>query len=780
MGITGLLLDIEHDGNEIKLYVKTSDGVKIVKDRYFPYFYAIPNGKENELMKKVKGKAKDIEKMEAVVDGDKKTVIKIAVEEPSKLSKVRDLIKEEFETREYDFSLTERYMIDKGITPMRVYEIKGEKDLKFKEIDKIIKIDALAFDIETYNPKGMPNPKEDPVIMVSYASKKEKGVLTWKKINADFVEYLENEEECLSKLEDISQRYDVIYTYNGDNFDIPYIKERRGKLRLGFEKENVKLRKSKQGHFAEIPGRPHVDVFRCVSFLEGIGAIRILRYTLEDVYKAVLGKEKIDVNTRELWKTWDNEKEDQMAELAMYSLQDSIATYELGEYVLPLFIELAKLTGKTLYHAVRISASHVVESVLIREAHKRKEIVPKKPNEEEVMRRIRQTIKGAYVKEPVPGLHENIAVLDFRSLYPSIIIAHNVDPFTLDKEKKCKDYYESPNGYRFCKDRIGLIPAVLKNLVTMRAKVKKEMKKYKRDSLEYKILNARQQSLKIAANATYGYLNFARARWYSKECAEAITAWGRYYVRKLIDEAEKAGFEVIYADTDSAFIKLGNKKKKDILDFLDKFNSKLPEFMELELEGFYKRGIFVTRKMGRGAAKKRYALLSETGEMKITGLEFVRTDWSEIAKEVQRDVLRLVLEGKVEEAKEKVRKTIDMIRKGEIPLEKYVIYTQLKQNIAQYEAIGPHVRAAKRLLEAGHAIFPGMLIGYIVTKGGGNIGDRSYPFYPVNLLGSRRPDPDYYINNQLLPAVTKILAEIGIKKDDLKFGGKQSKLGKWF
>ncbi len=771
----GLLLDIDHTGDEIRLFFKTEQGIAIVKDRYNDYFYLLSESEEAiERLRSLNG-VSEVRMEERVVDGEKRQVIKVVVE-PSKMSEVREVAKTYGETRMHDIALTDKYMLDKGLTPMAVYEINGTE---FKEVDRHIPVNAIAFDIETYNPSGSSNPDKDPVIMVSYCSGRERGVFTWKDIALDFVKTLPDEKECISALEDKVQDYDLIYTYNGDNFDIPYLKTRNGRLGLGANRENVKLRKVREGYFADIPGRPHVDVFQGISFLEGIGAIKILRYTLEDVYKAVLGKDKIDVEGRDIWKNWDNEGKD-LEILARYSLQDAVATYELGEYILPLFTELSRLTGKTIYHAVRVSASHIVESLLIKEAVKRGEVVPRKPKEGEVRERIGRGFSGGYVKEPKPGLHENIAVLDFRSLYPSIIISHNIDPFTLDRDGKCQDYFESPNGYRFCKNKKGLIPYVLRKVIEKRIEIKKEMKKYPKDSLEYKSLYAKQWSLKIAANATFGYMGYARARWYSMECAKAITAWGRYYVGKLIESAEQAGFEVIYADTDSAFLKLGNKTKEDVLRFLSEFNSKLPEFMEVEFEGFYKRGIFVTRKIGKGAAKKRYALLSENGEMKITGLEFVRTDWSELAKELQKKVLRLVLEGDVEKAKSVVLDTIRDIRDGKLPIEKYVVYTQLKRSINQYDAIGPHVRAAKRLIEAGHTVTPGMLIGYVVTRGGGNIGDRSWPYFPVNLVGDRQPDPEYYIENQVLPAVMKILREIGISEEDLKHGGKQASLNKWF
>ena len=170
-------------------------------------------------------------------------------------------------------------------------------------------------------------------------------------------------------------------------------------------------------------------------------------------------------------------------------------------------------------------------------------------------------------------------------------------------------------------------------------------------------------------------------------------------------------------------------------------------------------------------------MIREDGAIEITGLEFVRSDWSPIAKKTQEKVIRAVLENRIDDAKRIVAETIENVRKGRIPIEDFVIYTTLKRKIKDYEAIGPHVRAAMRLEKAGRKMKKGSVIGYIVTRGAGNIGDRSYP---LELIGNREPDAEYYIENQILPAVMKILHELGIKEDDLKIGGKQKNLGEWF
>ncbi|WP_297505081.1 DNA polymerase domain-containing protein, partial [Thermococcus sp.] len=153
-------------------------------------------------------------------------------------------------------------------------------------------------------------------------------------------------------------------------------------------------------------------------------------------------------------------------------------------------------------------------------AYERNELVPNKPSERELARR-RQSYAGGYVKEPERGLWENIAYLDYKSLYPSIIITHNVSPDMLNREG-CAEYDEAPQvGHRFCKDEPGFIPSLLGNLLDERQKIKKRMKATI-DPLEKKLLDYRQRAIKILANSYYGYYGYAKARWYCKECAESV------------------------------------------------------------------------------------------------------------------------------------------------------------------------------------------------------------------------------------------------------------------
>jgi len=233
---------------------------------------------------------------------------------------------------------------------------------------------------------------------------------------------------------------------------------------------------------------------------------------------------------------------------------------------------------------------------------------------------------------------------------------------------------------------------------------------------------------------------------------------------------EKFGFEVIYADTDSLFIVAPGKKDK-INEFLKHINDTLPGTLELEYEGFYKRGIFVT--------KKRYALIGEDDRITIKGLEFVRRDWTPLTRTTQREVLEVLLkEASPEKATEIVRKVIERVKKREVSLADLTLYTQLTKSISSYKNIGPHVVVAKKLIEKGRDVSPGMVIGYVIVKGPSKMISKRAE--PVEFASIEDYDPEYYIENQILPAVIRIFEAMGYSKEDLKDGIKQESIDKWF
>ena len=393
-------------------------------------------------------------------------------------------------------------------------------------------------------------------------------------------------------------------------------------------------------------------------------------------------------------------------------------------------------------------------------------VIPNQPKWDQVQeRRQFSPYVGGFVKEPIGGLHDDIAVVDFRSLYPSIIATFNISPETFNCSDCRGDGYKVPDRkYWFCKKRKGLVSTVIKDLIERRAKIKQSMKRAK-SSDEKKRLNNEQFAVKTVANATYGYFGFAGSKWYCRECADSSAAYGRFYIQKVIKEAESEDFTVIYADTDSMFLMTKGKLKARVKAFLKKTNKILPGIIKLDLQGIYKRGIFIPRGVGPGTAKKRYALIDGKNVLTVRGLEKVRKDWSNVAKDTQEKVLKLVLEKKdVKGAIKYVRNVIKSLRDGKIPLKDLIIVEQLTKPLSEYKAVGPHVVAARKIKERGRPIGEGMPILFVITRGKGSISERSEPFEDVEL---KDVDNHYYISHQIVPAALRVLAVMDVTEEEL-------------
>ncbi len=761
---------------------------------YDPYFYADAIERKEEIIKLAISKngeiikVKRVEEVEKVLRGKKKKLLKIYCNKPSDVVVLRSVIP--FKCYEHGIHYAKRFMMDLNITPFAILEYEREeriitKFLKIEENENEIHLKKMAFDIETYNPLGTPRAIKDPAVMISYACDSEKGVFTYKTNEKKFVHLSQNEQKMISdfckKIKELNP--DLIYGYNSSNFDLPYLKIRANtlKTKLSIGRDGTDFRPIKKGMIngAKINGRIHLDIYPGIRFFGFIGLIKAQEFTLEKIYEEMTGKKKKMVKRLNIWEMWDK---NMLNELAEYSLGDSEVTLELGEIILPLLIELSKLTRMPLFDTSLATSGQLVESLLMHESQPRNEIIPSKPGEAEIIERQKNPIEGAFVKLPEPGIYDNVAVFDFRGLYPSIIISYNIDPTCIIKNNiandntTTRDIYVSPTGAKFISEPKGIIPNTLECLLDIRTRVKKELKMVKKESSEYKKLYAKSHALKILANSFYGYLGYARSRWYNRQCAESVTAWGRMHIHNAALQAEACGFKVLYTDTDSLFLLLGDKKKEHALAFLDEINSKLPEKMELELENFYLRGVFVSKKQDEKGAKKKYAMLSEDGNIKIRGFELVRRDWSKIARNTQYRILEIILkEGSKEKAVSVVKETIEKLKNGNTSIDDLIIYTQLMKKPDDYDIISPELAAAKKAIARGVPLEKGSVIAYIITKNGKTISEKAdIAEYAKDY------DADYYINNQVLPAVMKILKELGYNEDDLKNKGRQKNLGHFF
>jgi DNA polymerase I len=782
----GLLLDADYETRDekavVRLFLKGEKENFVALDDFAPYFYVLPTTDDVEaLATEIRGAGGDAVKGVEIVDkrlfGKPVRVFRVVVGHPQDVPRIRDNIKNVpgvDDIYEHDILFARRYLIDRGIAPLAWLEVEGEKGngevvaKKMTTIEGEFQPKVMAFDIETYNPVGAPRDQEDPIIMLSLASSTGlKKVLTWKKPGGDFdfVEVLDDEKAVLLRFSEIvnSEDPDILVGYNTDNFDFPYIVERQKRLDIALplsrDGTDVKMDSRRSLSEAKLKGRVHIDLYRIIR-----RSVKLNSYVLENVVFDVLGTKKEKLSAEMLWKYWDDGGKE-LDKVIVYSMEDATATLELSERFLPFYFELTKLVGQPLHAVSRMTTGQLVEWLLMKESSKRSEMIPNRAAGAEFMKRREETYTGGYVKEPKKGISEDIAVFDFRSLYPSIIVTHNIDPSTLVKGGES----EVPGTeYSFSKVK-GFIPAILEDLIDRRMAIKGEMKDEK-NAVRQTILDAEQHALKILANSFYGYMAYPRARWYKNECAESVAALARMYIQKVMSVAEEDfGFEVIYGDTDSLFV-VAPGKKDNTQKFLKQVNDTLPGILELEYEGFYKRGIFVT--------KKRYALIGEDDKITIKGLEFVRRDWTALARSTQREVLEVLLkEASPEKAYEVVRKVIEKVRNRRVSLEDVTLHTQLTKNVNSYKNIEPHVVAAKKLMQKGREVHPGMIIRYVIVKGTKMISQRAEP---VEFVSIEDYDPEYCIENQILPAVIRIFEAIGYSKDHLKDGIKQESIDKWF
>ncbi len=557
---------------------KEENPIIVLDDGFKPYIYVLPHDPKLcqeqieplDILKVEKFRMKDL----AV----EKDFLKVTFNHPQDVPKLRDKIRDLSavkDIREHDIPFYRRYLIDKGLFPMAEVEVEGKtaEPLKVKEIpsdsetcifdlkgeirpisSEFPNLKTLSLDIEVYNPKGMPNSDRDPIIMISISTNQGlQKVLSTAESHFDFVETLASEAEMIKRLVEIVQDENpyILIGYNSDNFDFPYIRDRAEllniPLNLGTDGSALKFMKRGFANAALVKGRVHVDLYLIMRRY-----LQLDRYTLERVYLELFDQEKQDIPGDEIHAYWKAGGK-KLEKLFKYSLDDAVAVTEIGEKMLPLPLEITRIVGQPFFDVARMATGQLVEWYLIRKAYEQGEVVPNKPSASQYSNRRGKRAAGGYVKDPVKGLHENIVYFDFRSLYPSIIISKNVSPDTLVNdcnEEKC--HISPERGYKFLKEPAGFVPSIIGNILKERVRLKTMMKESP-DEEERKILNVQQEALKRLANSMYGVYGYSRFRWYRLECADAITAWGRDYIKKTMVKAENFGFKPVYADTDGFY-----------------------------------------------------------------------------------------------------------------------------------------------------------------------------------------------------------------------------------
>ena len=706
--------------------------------------------------------------------------------------------------RGYDLGFITHYIIEKKLKPLSWYEIEGKmlnNSNEFGGIDSVLEVDfvikvqkikeietkkfrpkVLTYDIETDAFKI----GEGEILMISLVSDEFKKVLTYKspkeiETNLEYVEYVKDETELLEKFVEYVKKIspDFLVGYYSDGFDLPYLKARAEKfnvkLSLGLDDSQPKFSRG-INITAKINGIAHIDILK---FIRSVYSQYMQSETLSlnEVAKEFLGDTKKEFKHKHSSKI----AQDEWEKYYEYNLHDSILTFKLFEKLWPDLSEFTKIIQEPIFDVSRNGMSANVEDYIIHHLKKFNEIPEKRPMYDEISeRKAREKYQGAFVFQPTPGLYENLAIFDFTSMHASIIVSYNISKSTL-LQKKEEDSYESPelelNGKKtkfYFSKKSGFFPELLREIVELRKKYKRELKP---DAIN-PILKARSNAFKLLANAYYGYLGFFGARYYCIEAAASTLAFVRKYNKETIEKVIKEGYKVIFGDTDSVGFSLNKKSKGETLKFLKKLNEKLPGIMELELEDFYKRGIWVAKRTGEAGAKKKYALIDEHGKLKIRGFETVRRDWCALAREVQNNVIKQILnDGNEKKALEYVKEIIKQIKERKINKEKIMIRTQLKKPISEYRNISPHVIAAKKMEEQEIPVTQGNLVEYYIAE----TRDKKKLIREKVKLPNEKGEYnlEYYLTHQILPAVENIFQVFNVNVKEIVDGKKQMTLGEF-
>ncbi|TFH25777.1 DNA-directed DNA polymerase I, partial [Candidatus Bathyarchaeota archaeon] len=640
------------------------------------------------------------------------------------------------------------------------------------------KFRRAAIDIEVYSPLStrVPDSREGacPVIACSvYSSDGEKRVLILKRegmregnhhLAADIeVEYCETEEELLKRVFDVLCDYPFILTFNGDDFDLRYLVHRA--YNLGFNKKNIPINIGKR--VCLLRYGIHIDLYK--FFFNR--SIQIYAYggrykdvSLGDVGNALLGVEKIHIE-----KTFGDLN---YSELVEYCLRDSEITFKLTSFeddsAMKLILVLARISSMPMEDVSRQGVSRWIRNFMHREHRKRNMLIP---NAEDILTKKGKTTstavikgkkyKGAIVVEPTPGVHFNVAVMDFPSLYPSIIKVWNLGYQSICcSHPNCKGHMIPDTPHWVCTEKRALESLLIGSLRDLRVLWYKSRAKDKTLSAELRSwYNITQGALKVILNASYGVFGADSFDLYCPPVAEATAAIGRYSITQILNYAKSVGIQVLYGDTDSLFLK--NPSKEQIEEVMRYTEHELN--MGIDVDKVYRYAVFSSR-------KKNYLGVLENGTVDVKGLTGKKKHTPTFIKDAFNTMKDRLAKVKNPEDFEKARKDIANIvrdrynilkRREWGDISELAFHVVLGDEVASYTKTTPqHVKAAKILQASGKELRAGDLISFV------KVNSNKDRVKPVELSSRNEVDVDKYIA-YLQSTFDQVLDALGLNFEEI-------------
>lgn len=656
-----------------------------------------------------------------ILDSDSRPIkIETRIIEEGKFTKIyckkkysyvlRDIFEEfQIQTYEADLSMTKRYMIDNLI------EI--EEDLSY-----------LFFDIETDDSISGIEIGRD--VIVSWA-------ICDGKTGENVFETDKDEKELITKLLKLFCKYDVILSWNGNQFDIPYIIERIKKLNI--VDTDGKLLDENHNIWKRIM---HVDMMqRCIKLFKQIMTIiGLTGFSLDEVSQHFLSKSKIE-RTEKIIDLFKHDLE----KLKEYNIRDVQLLCELNKklQILPLMIKECSWTGSFIN---KFYTGELLDNYILRHTNQQKLRLKTKPKWDSNINEKTIDIKGGYVMKPKIGFYDNVRIFDVKSMYPSIIMGWNIGQESLVEEisaqaennfkewlnnrklekitfeewndflkeqnkelNRKNEYVQTGNNQFFVRKKQSVIASIIQKFLEERKRYKKILSEAEYNSIEYANAWASQEAIKELTNSVYGITAHNQSRFFDIRIAEAITLTGQFINRSSSQILkEKMGYPVIYADTDSIFTIVDDDK--ETLKIIKQLNQKLSDglmkrfqvprnIINIGYEKKFRKFILVN--------KKRYAgHLVEMDYKSIDnvftkGLENVRKSSILYTRKKVTECLDLITrkDKNAEEMEEWVKNVKDEVFNCDLSAEDLAITIKMSKPTSEYILRSPHVRLAEKLIE---------------------------------------------------------------------------------
>ncbi|WP_423744883.1 DNA-directed DNA polymerase (plasmid) [Haladaptatus sp. SPP-AMP-3] len=735
LAVTQVDYTIDGSGDEeepiIHVFGRTPDDeqqhVRVVGFR--PYFYAptetLNDGKLND------GRITGSEEGYESIRGEQLT--KIFGRTPRDVGNIRD----EFDHFEADILFPNRFLIDKDINSgIRVPERRREDGAIVVQESEVEAADVQAnlrvhtFDIEVDDRSGFPEDGEEPIICLTSHDSYRDEYIAWlfdapdgdgdADLPAALPDYeplrdgpdidvrtFETEEEMLSAFLDYIDDTDpdVLTGWNFEDFDAPYFLDRLERLEgphHDYDLDYNRLSRVNEVWRSDwggptVKGRVVFDLlyaYKRTQFSE------LDSYRLDAVGETELGvgKERYAGDIGDLW-------EQNPARLLEYNVRDVELCVELDrkQNIVAFWQEVASFVGCKLEDAT--TPGDAVDVYVLHKAHGQFALPSKGQFEAE-------DYEGGAVFEPITGVKENVTVLDLKSLYPMCMVTLNLSPETsVNPDKYDGDTYVAPNGSHFRKEPDGIVREIITETLSEREEKKALRNEHDPNSAEYEIYDQQQQAVKVIMNSLYGVLGWERFRLYDKEMGAAITATGREVIEFTETAANEIDYEVAYGDTDSVMLELGGDIGKDeaieqSFEIEEHINSRYTEFAREELNANEHRFQIEFEKLYRrffqAGKKKRYAGYivwkegKDVDDIDITGFEYKRSDIAPITKEVQRQVIEMIVTGEdLDNVKEYVHDIIEDFQAGNVDLNDVAIPGGIGKRLDNYDTDTAQVRGAK-------------------------------------------------------------------------------------